>query len=33
MLNWLVVVITAQELDDEQALALHLEDIAGYLGN
>lgn len=32
MLGWLVIVITAQELSDEQALGLHLEDLADYLG-
>jgi hypothetical protein len=31
LLGWHVVVITAQELDDEQALALKLEDIAFFL--
>ena len=33
MLGWLVVEITAQSLRDETALALHLEEIADYLGH
>jgi len=31
MLGWMVVVITAQELSDEQALGLRLEELADYL--